>query len=87
MATLHGKAEKTYLGEAPNPQYHEGSGQQHQMNPLPVDDHFHDGTEYKPGGKLQGKKAIITGADSGIGRAVALLFGELILIYTLKNPH
>jgi NAD(P)-dependent dehydrogenase (short-subunit alcohol dehydrogenase family) len=29
---------------------------------------------YKPGGKLTGKKAIITGADSGIGRAVALAF-------------
>jgi len=29
---------------------------------------------YKPAGKLTGKKAIITGADSGIGRAVALAF-------------
>jgi NAD(P)-dependent dehydrogenase (short-subunit alcohol dehydrogenase family) len=29
---------------------------------------------YKPAGKLVGKKAIITGADSGIGRAVALAF-------------
>ena len=29
---------------------------------------------YKPAGKLSGKKAIITGADSGIGRAVALAF-------------
>jgi len=29
---------------------------------------------YKPAGKLLGKKAIITGADSGIGRAVALAF-------------
>lgn len=28
----------------------------------------------KPAGKLSGKKAIITGADSGIGRAVALAF-------------
>lgn len=29
---------------------------------------------YKPAGKLTGKKAIITGADSGIGRAVALAY-------------
>ena len=29
---------------------------------------------YKAAGKLEGKKALITGADSGIGRAIALLY-------------
>ncbi len=29
---------------------------------------------YKPAGKLAGKRAVITGGDSGIGRAVALAF-------------
>jgi len=29
---------------------------------------------YKAAGKLKGKKAIITGGDSGIGRAVAILY-------------
>ncbi len=33
-----------------------------------------DLSEYKPAGKLQGKRALITGADSGIGRAVAIAF-------------
>ena len=40
------------------------------MKPLP-DDSF---SNYKPAGKLKGKTAIITGGDSGIGRAVAIAF-------------
>ncbi len=31
---------------------------------------------YKPAGKLQGKVAIVTGGDSGIGRAVAYVFAK-----------
>jgi NAD(P)-dependent dehydrogenase (short-subunit alcohol dehydrogenase family) len=32
--------------------------------------------EYRAAGKLEGSKALITGGDSGIGRAVALLFAR-----------
>ena len=53
-------------------------GQQRKLNPPPLDDITADGKPYKPVGKLEGRKAIITGADSGIGRSVALLFGEYI---------
>ena len=43
-----------------------------EMNPFPD----HGETSYKGAGRLDGKKAIITGADSGIGRAVALAFAR-----------
>ncbi len=33
-----------------------------------------DLSNYRPAGKLKGKVALITGADSGIGRAVAIAF-------------
>ncbi|HJE24728.1 MAG TPA: SDR family oxidoreductase [Methylorubrum populi] len=42
------------------------------MDPKPD----HGETSYKGSGRLEGKKAIITGADSGIGRAVALAFAR-----------
>ena len=32
--------------------------------------------QYKPAGKLLGKRALITGGDSGIGRAVAILYAR-----------
>lgn len=39
----------------------------------PVDDMLADGTPYIPARKLEGKAMLITGGDSGIGRATAIL--------------
>jgi NAD(P)-dependent dehydrogenase (short-subunit alcohol dehydrogenase family) len=49
----------------------------------------HGETSYKGSGKLTGRKAVITGGDSGIGRAVAIAFareGADVLISYL-NEH
>ena len=51
-------------------QEHPGSGEQ--MGPRP--DHGED--SYRGSGRLTGRKTVITGGDSGIGRAVAVAFAR-----------
>src|SRR5690606_6683361 len=56
------------------------------MNPKPD----HGEATYKGSGKLKGLRAIITGGDSGIGRAVAIAFareGADVLIAYLEEDE
>lgn len=60
-------------------------GIESEMNPLPV----FESESYLAAGKLKGKVAIITGGDSGIGRAVAVAYAkegcDLCIVYL--NEH
>jgi len=47
-------------------------GLESELDPRP---HF-EGSLYRPAGKLAGKVAIVTGGDSGIGRAVAVFYAR-----------
>ena len=68
------------------PQHQERPGLDAQMTPKPE---YH-GRNYRPAGKLQGRVAIVTGGDSGIGRSVAYLFareGADVAIVYLEEEH
>jgi NAD(P)-dependent dehydrogenase (short-subunit alcohol dehydrogenase family) len=54
------------------PQTQEKPGLESKMRPRPR----YEGPTYKPAGKLEGKVSLITGGDSGIGRAVAMLYAK-----------
>ncbi|MBU1540612.1 MAG: SDR family oxidoreductase [Alphaproteobacteria bacterium] len=59
--------------EPPFPEQHQSKpGNEAALDPAPL----YDAPFWKGSGKLEGMAAIITGADSGIGRAVAVLFAR-----------
>jgi NAD(P)-dependent dehydrogenase (short-subunit alcohol dehydrogenase family) len=72
--------------EAQGPEQIEHPGRSGEMDQQP--DHGED--SYRGTGKLTGKRAVITGGDSGIGRAVALAFareGADVLISYLESEE
>lgn len=60
-------------------------GMEYLMNPRPI----FDNPNYMGSGKLQGKVAIITGGDSGLGRAAAVVFAKegAKLVIPYYNEH
>jgi len=66
------------------PQHQNKPGKEFKMKPLPISE-----TGGLGSGKLAGKTALVTGGDSGIGKAVSILFAkegaDIIIVYLNEN--
>lgn len=77
------KLDEEVSGQTQNQQ--PGIGEE--MSPKPI----YDDSNYKGSGKLKGKVALITGGDSGIGRAVSVAFAKeganVAIVYLDENEQ
>jgi NAD(P)-dependent dehydrogenase (short-subunit alcohol dehydrogenase family) len=78
-------ADKKKKKSFPEQQQKDQPGKLSEMTPNPRT----ESDQYRPAGKLKDKVALITGGDSGIGRAVAIMFAkegaDIVIIYL--NEH
>lgn len=60
-------------------------GKESRMDPEPI----YDNPDYKGAGRLKGKTAIISGGDSGIGRAVSVAYAKegcnVVIVYNIAD--
>src|SRR6266568_2503879 len=68
------------------PQHQDKPGEERKLSPRPM----FEAPDYKGSEKLLGMAAIVTGGDSGIGRAVAVLFAregaDVAVVYPDEDP-
>lgn len=77
--------EQNYPSQLPPQHQTQQPGHEGEMNPAPIA----EDSQYRAAGKLMNKKAVITGGDSGIGRAVAIAYAkegaDVAVLYLNEN--
>jgi NAD(P)-dependent dehydrogenase (short-subunit alcohol dehydrogenase family) len=79
------KENEMYTPQEINGQTQPIPGKESRMGPEPI----YDNPDYKGADRLKGKTAIITGGDSGIGRAIAVAYAKegcnVVIVYNIAD--